>query len=116
MNYFMKRQDTEYERCDGILHEIKQNDTLYKLARFYKVSLMDLMDKNPMVDVYNLKIGDKLCIPIKQNTYIVKKGDSLEWILEHFQMNYETFRDMNPHFSPIMLKENEMIYIPNINK
>ena len=32
MNYFLKQQDQEYGQCDGVLHEIKENDTLYKLS------------------------------------------------------------------------------------
>ena len=112
MNYFLQRQDQEYGRCDGIIHEIKEKDTLYKISRFYQIPLNELMEKNPMVDVYNLKIGDKLCIPIKHMPYIVKKGDHLDWILEHFDIDYDTFRETNPQLSPFMLAENEIVYIP----
>lgn len=115
MNYFLKRQDSDYTPCDGFLYEIKNNDTLYKISRYYNVSLNDLMDKNPMIDVYNLKIGDTLCIPIKHMNYIVKKEDTLDWILEKFDMNYERFRKANPQLDPIFLKENAMINIPHIN-
>ena len=112
MNYFLQRQDQEYGRCDGIIHEIKEKDTLYKISRFYQIPLNELMEKNPMVDVYNLKIGDKLCIPIKHMPYIVKKGDHLDWILEHFDIDYDTFREANPQLSSFMLAENEIVYIP----
>ena len=56
MNYFVRRQDNEYGRCDGMLHEIRERDTLYKVSRLYGVTLEDLMEKNPMVDVYNLSL------------------------------------------------------------
>lgn len=113
MNYFLHRQDNEYGRCDGILHEIKKNDTLYRLSRLYGVKISDLLEKNPNVDVYNLKIGDKLCIPIEHMPYIVKTGDTLDWLLEHFGLNYNEFRDANPQLQPFILPENEVIYIPN---
>ena len=71
MNYFLRRQDNDYDRCDGMFHEIKERDSLYKISRFYGISLSELMEKNPNVDVYNLKIGDKLCIPVKNMPYIV---------------------------------------------
>ena len=48
--------------------------------------------------------------------YIVKKEDSLDWILEKFDLDYETFRKANPQMTPVFLKENEMIYIPNKNE
>ena len=112
MNYFVRRQDNEYGRCDGMLHEIRERDTLYKVSRLYGVTLEDLMEKNPMVDVYNLTIGDKLCIPVKHIPYIVQNGDTLDWLLEHFNLDYETFRYANPQMKPIVLAENDVVYIP----
>lgn len=112
MNYFLHRQDNEYGRCDGILHEIKERDTLYLLSRLYGVPISQLLEKNPNVDVYNLKIGDKLCIPMNHMPYIIKPGDSLDWILEHFDIDYKELRDANPQMEPLMMPENEVIYIP----
>ena len=60
MNYFVRRQDNEYGRCDGMLHEIRERDSLYKVSRHNGVTEEDIMEKNPTVDVYNLTIGDKL--------------------------------------------------------
>ena len=70
------------------------------------------MEKNPTVDVYNLRIGDKLCIPVKHMPYIIQGGDTLDWLLEHFNMDYKTFRNANPQMKPIMLPENDVVYIP----
>ena len=64
------------------------------------------------MDVYNLTIGDKLCIPVKHIPYIIQSGDTLDWLLEHFNMDYETFRSANPQMKPIMLTENDVVYIP----
>ena len=52
-----------YEYCGGIVHEIRQGDTLYQLSREYSVPLALLLRANPYVDVYNLQVGDTLCIP-----------------------------------------------------
>lgn len=54
-----------YEYCDGITHTIKQGETLYSLSRFYKVPLAILLRANPYIDVYNLKVGDTICVPVK---------------------------------------------------
>lgn len=113
MNYFLHRQDNEYGRCEGILHEIKERDTLYRLSRFYQVSLDELIEKNPNVDVYNLKIGDKLCIPLNHMPYIAKRGDTLNWLLDHFDIDYESLRTANPQMTPLLLTENETIYLPD---
>lgn len=62
-------RDYEYEdrgnfdSCYGLYHVIEQGDTLYRLGKQYRVSVSDIMQANPYVDVYNLQIGETLCIP-----------------------------------------------------
>jgi len=53
----------EMPACRGILHTIKAGDTLYMIAKQYRVNLQAIMDANPDIDPYNLRIGMKLCIP-----------------------------------------------------
>lgn len=50
--------------CRGIVHVVEKGDTLYQLGKRYHVSVGQLMFANPFVNVYNLQIGDELCIPI----------------------------------------------------
>lgn len=54
---------TPGRRCRGILHVIEKGDTLYKLGKRYGVKVSAIMMANPYVDIYNLQIGDELCIP-----------------------------------------------------
>ena len=42
---------------------VKKGDTLYDIAREYDVKLFDIMRLNPYINVYNLQIGDEICIP-----------------------------------------------------
>ena len=112
MNYFLQRQESVFGGCEGVIHEIKRNDTLYKLSRFYKVPLKDIMEKNPSVDVYNLKIGDKLCIPMEYRTYIIKQGDSLDAFLKRFGITYEAFKSVNPQLKSFVFEEDETVYLP----
>lgn len=55
--------DHNHSRCIGFMHVIEKGDTLYKLGKKYGVSVTALMFANPYVNVYNLQIGDELCIP-----------------------------------------------------
>ena len=48
----------------GFIHVIEQGDTLYKLGKRYGVTVSALLFANPWVNVYNLQIGDELCIPV----------------------------------------------------
>lgn len=51
------------EDCPGFLHVVQSGDTLYLLSRRYRVPLWAILFANPYVDVYNLQIGDEICIP-----------------------------------------------------
>lgn len=50
--------------CNGMVHVIKQGDTLYQLSRRYRVPLALILRANPYVDVYNLQVGQEICIPV----------------------------------------------------
>lgn len=49
--------------CPGVIHVVKKGDTLYEISRMHHVSVQRIMFANPYVNVYNLQIGDELCIP-----------------------------------------------------
>jgi LysM repeat protein len=49
------------------MHTVRAGDTLYMLARQYKITLDELMRANPNLDPYNLRIGMQLCIPTTGN-------------------------------------------------
>lgn len=50
--------------CRGIIHVIENGDTLYLLGKRYHVSVSSIMYANPYVNIYNLQVGDELCIPV----------------------------------------------------
>ena len=49
--------------CSGIIHKVRPGDTLYMLAKQYKTTIDDIINANPDIDCYMLKIGMELCIP-----------------------------------------------------
>lgn len=49
--------------CTGIIHVVQKGDSLYQIGRLYQVSVSQLIFANPFVDIYNLQIGDELCVP-----------------------------------------------------
>ena len=53
-------------KCNGIVHTIKKGDTLYQLSRYYNVTINEIMRANANVNVYNLQIGDQICIPSRR--------------------------------------------------
>lgn len=53
-------------KCNGIVHTIRRGDTLYLLSRYYNVTINEIMRANANVNIYNLQIGDQICIPVKR--------------------------------------------------
>ena len=102
--------------CRGYIHVIEAGDTLYKLARKYDVKLFDIMRLNPYVNVYNLQIGDEICIPTMparpEKTYVVNEGDTLTKILDAFGVDFETLAKWNPTLREVELPEGLILKLP----
>lgn len=47
---------------DFVIHTVVENDTLYSIAKHYKISLDQLLADNPEAEVYNLAIGSTLLV------------------------------------------------------
>ena len=54
-------------KCNGIVHTIKKGDSLYLLSRYYNVPIGEIMNANRNLNVYNLQIGEEICIPIRRS-------------------------------------------------
>lgn len=53
-----------YQNCEGMVYSAQKGDTLYSLSRRYNTPLALILRANPYVDVYNLQVGDEICIPV----------------------------------------------------
>ena len=102
--------------CRGYIHVVEAGDTLYKLARKYDVKLFDIMRLNPYVNVYNLQIGDEICIPTMasrpERTYVVNEGDTIAQILKAFDVDFEDLARWNPTLMEIELPEGLILKMP----
>ena len=105
-------------QCRGYVHVIEDGDTLYKLARKYDVKLFDIMRLNPYVNVYNLQIGDEICIPSAQarpeRTYVVNAGDTIQRVMQALDADFDTLARWNPMLKDVELPEGLIISIPII--
>lgn len=109
------------ETCRGFMHTIVKGDTLYKLSRFYGVSLESIFDANPEADVYHLVIGQQICIPISQtaetskpavNRLRLQKAERLSVFLDKHHMSLSQFEKLNTQFEPEILEEGTYVNMP----
>ena len=119
-------------RCNGKPYVIKEGDTLYKISRKEKIPLEWILHANPYVDVYNLQIGEKICLPGRKPVpgnppyivvpedfedafilvdYVIKEGDTLEQLLERFDVDLEDLLKYNGMHA-ITLKTGNILKIP----
>lgn len=108
-----QESDRKKFSCKGKVHIIKQGDTLYRLAKMYDVKLFDIMRLNPYVNVYNLQIGDEICIPVSdtvhEKTYVVNAGDTMKDVLNFFQTSFDDLVRENKSLLEVKLPEGMVI-------
>ncbi len=85
-----------------MIYNIKQGDTLYNISRANNVPLALILRANPYVDIYNLQVGDELCIPVINPatwnnviTYVVEDEASLQAVLNQYGLDLEDVLEFN---------------------
>ena len=61
-------------KCHGLVHTIEEGDSLYKIGKRYGVRVSELLFANPYLDLYNLQIGDEICVPVSDSSVFLKKS------------------------------------------
>lgn len=124
------------------MHTVRAGDTLYMLARQYKITLDSLMKANPTLDPYNLRIGMQLCIPLSEagssaanheeqlpemqrtaetlendcengTLYRTQRGDTLTRILDRYEITYAALMSSNPDVDFTGSMEGMVLCIPS---
>ncbi len=118
--------DMERKKCRGLVHIVASGDTLYRISKKYDVRLADIMKANPYINVYNLQIGDEICVPTspmekpipvvplppKEKTYTVEAGDTLMDVLKEFDTDYMTLAGWNEDLANLPLQPGMVIRMP----
>lgn len=84
MLFRQKGRIFDMEYCNGMMYAVKQGDTLYSISLKYGIPLVLLLRANPYVDVYNLQVGETICIPMKNKECRIycKRDTGEEWEVE----------------------------------
>ncbi len=107
-----------FDTCNGIIYTIKKGDTLYSISGRFKVPLARILRANPYIDIYNLQIGEQICIPKCPNcnpfylmSYIIKADETLLDILNRFGIELEDLLKYN-NLNGMMLQAGSKLQIP----
>lgn len=75
---------------------VKSGDNLYQIAREYNISAQDLASINGIkIDDY-LYPNQQIMVPTDgTNIYVTKEGDTLDFVLDSFNTNYDTIKRQN---------------------
>ena len=106
-----------FDTCNGIIYTIKKGDTLYSISGRFKVPLARILRANPYIDIYNLQIGEQICIPKCPNcnpfylmSYIIKTDETLLDILNRFGIELEDLLKYN-NLNGMMLQSGSKLQI-----
>lgn len=83
---------------NSITYVVKKGDSLYNIAKKFNTSVSEIINLNGLSN-NNLSIGQNLKIPggiiEPNNTYVVKKGDTLYSIAKKFNTSVDTIKSKN---------------------
>ncbi|MEG1930660.1 MAG: LysM peptidoglycan-binding domain-containing protein [Anaerovorax sp.] len=104
------------------IHTVIAGDTLYTLSYKYHVSVPVLMQVNKILNPYNLRVGQKICIPSRDPNgpapvckgayYKVMTGDTLYMIAKKYKITLDALITANPTLDPYNLGVGMTLCIP----
>ncbi|MFZ5824789.1 MAG: LysM peptidoglycan-binding domain-containing protein [Bacillota bacterium] len=112
-----------YPACpEGNYYALRPGDTLWAIARFYNISLDDLLEANPGINPYGLQVGQVICIPVATppvracpegaDRYVIKPGDTFFTIARRRNISVDALLRANPNVNPDALLVGQTICVP----
>lgn len=98
-----------------IIYTIQKGDSLWQISRKFNVTIPEILELNNLTTI-NLQIGDKLKIPVTDDTpskkiYIVKSGDTLWSIAKEYNISISELKDAN-NLETNLLSVGQQLIIP----
>lgn len=113
--------------CKGKKYQIREGDTLYSISRREEVPLEWILQANPYINIYNLQIGDWICIPKQKEhegnmdrppkndmaiiEYVVGESDTLKSLLDKFDIDIEDLLKYNG-MNAVVLRKGSVLKVP----
>ncbi|MBR7149033.1 MAG: LysM peptidoglycan-binding domain-containing protein [Firmicutes bacterium] len=117
------------------IYTVKAGDTLYAISQAYGIPVAHLMQVNRILNPYNLKAGQQICIPMKNPAdpqvpaqpdtpilptpvicdgikHTIVKGDTLYMIAKKHGVTLDALMKANPAMDPYNLRVGDIICVP----
>ena len=106
--------------CRGQIYKVQRGDTLYSISRKYNLRVRDLMQANPFVNVYQLQVGEELCIPVIPGNqqgpgvqpYVVKREDTVLSILNNNNISFQELARLNKSAQVLKFPAGTVLLLP----
>ena len=102
--------------ANEVNHTVKKGETLYSIARYYEISLDDVLTLNNIEDPSRIQAGFVLKIPGKNSLhhkeYIVEKGDTLYSIARKHNIDVDSLLQRNELEKNSIIRPGQNIRIP----
>lgn len=95
----------------GGVHTVLAGDTVYSIAKQYKLNTRDIIDANDLVAPFRLGTGMRIKLPPPQ-TYKVRVGDNVPLIAKTFSVSQTELVSLNNISSPYRLTIGQDLRLP----
>ena len=119
-DYVKMCQEEKRPSCRGQIYKVEKGDTLYSISRKYNLKVRDLIRANPFVNVYQLQIGEELCIPVMPDypqapgalPYVVKREDTVLSILNDKGITFQELARLNRSAQVLKFPPGTVLLLP----
>ncbi|SMB90456.1 spore germination protein [Desulfonispora thiosulfatigenes DSM 11270] len=99
-----------------LIHVVKKGDTLWKIAKKYRVSIERIIEINELKKPDQLVVGLALLIPEEKIIHTVRKGETLWLIVNKYGISLQTLIDANKIANPDLIYPGTKLIIPRKEK
>lgn len=103
MNYY----NPNYSTYDQYI--VKQNDSLYMIAKKYGVSVEDLKNTNHLVS--NMIYPNQILFIPKRQDYVTKSNDSVEGLIQKYNLNFKDISNLKVAPNQTIPFRNDKVHI-----
>lgn len=105
------QQEEVDEEIDNFI-TARSGDSLFLIAKRNKIPLRSLIEANNLEPPYKLYPGDKLKIPSKRNTHIVKYGENISIIASKYGISSNDITSINNLERPYIIRPGQILILP----